>query len=160
MTSHTNYEMGSPLDIHPVNVLLVILISLVMIASFAFLVLDGAKEELSAYNDENPEVDEIDSDVVEEIYEEAEKIRAEPDCFGPEATASLTDFNKDTNGWGGEEKSDSEEEHVEEYLPDILLLVRMPYDHACELLRRHNNDAIQFYGWHTENKPRTRSQSI
>ncbi len=153
MTSHINYEMGSPLDIHPVNILLVALISLVMIASFAFLVLDGAKEELSAYNDENLEVEEIDSDVVEEIYEEAEKIREEPDCFGPETAASLAEFN--------EEVKECEEEHIEEHLPDILLLVRMPYDHGWDLLRRYNNnDAIQFYGFHTEQKPRIRSQSI
>ncbi len=164
-----------PYDIHPMNLLLFSFITVVLVLSFAFLVLTESDDE-KHYCD-----DDFEPDAVEEIYEEVERVREEPDCFGPEAAASLAEFNEETEiewggeepaapglhkagnplqaGHGGEENEDSEE-HIEEYLPDILLLVRMPYKRGCDLLRRYYNDDVQFYGWHTEDKPRTRSQSI
>ncbi len=151
MTSHI------ALDIHPVNMFLAVLISLLVLFSFLFLILDGSKEEMSSYNDEYTEEeetnDEPDPKTVEEIYETAEQIREEEqeeDCFGAEATESLKAFNQE----------EPHEKQIEEHLPDILLLVRMPYDRGCDLLRRYDNDDIQFYGWHTEGRTRKRSQSI
>ncbi len=146
------------------NLLLFSFITVVLVLSFAFLVLTESDDE-KHYCD-----DDFEPDAVEEIYEEVERVREEPDCFGPEAAASLAEFNKETKEWGGEEEpaasehggeeNEDSEEHIEEYLPDILLLVRMPYKRGCDLLRRYYNDDVQFYGWHTEDKPRTRSQSI
>ncbi len=174
-----------PYDIHPLNMLLFSLITVVLVLRFVFLVFSESDDEKRYYDDD------FEPDAVEEIYEEVERVREEPDCFGPEAAASLAEFNEETEiEWGGEEpaapghggeeppapglhkagnplqeghggKEDAEEEeHIEEHLPDILLLVRMPYDRGCDLLKRHNNDDVQFYGWYTKGQTRTRSQSI
>jgi hypothetical protein len=152
MTSH------EPLDIHPLNVLLFIMIAIVIIISFAFLILTESDDE--KHDDDQSDVD---SETVEEIYDEAEKIRNEEDCFGPEATNSLATFNK--KEWGGEEsesESDDEHEsqHIKEYLPDILLLVKMPYNRACDMLERYKSNQIQFYGFYQDTPKRSRSQSL
>ncbi len=137
-----------------------IMIALVIIISFAFLILTESDDEKHDDDDQS----DIDSETVEEIYETADQLRTEEDCFGPEATNSLATFNK--KDWGGEEsESESEDDthesqHIKEYLPDILLLVKMPYSRACDMLERYKSDKIQFYGFHQETPKRSRSQSL
>lgn len=131
------------------NILFIAVVVVVISISFAFIVLTESDDEKHYCDDyDDDDADDIKSETVEEIYEAAEMIREEPDCFGSEAAASLAAFNE------------GEKEHIEEYLPDILLLVKMPYDRGCDLLRRYNNDAIQFYGWDTNETKRRRSHSI
>jgi hypothetical protein len=142
MTSH------QPFDISTMNIIFIAVVVVVISISFAFLILTESDDEKHYCDDYDDDADDIKSETVEEIYEAAEMIREEPDCFGSEAAASLAAFNE------------GEKEHIEEYLPDILLLVKMPYDRGCDLLRRYDNDAIQFYGWETNETKRKRSQSI
>ncbi len=130
------------------NILFITVIVVVISIGLAFLVLTESDDEKHYCDDYDYNCDEVKPEIVEKIYEEAEKIREEPDCFGPEAAESLAAFNKE------------DEEQLEEHLPDILLLVRMPYLRGCDLLRRYDNDSIQFYGWETNEPKRRRSRSI
>lgn len=140
------------LDIHPLNAVLFIMIAVVMILSFAFLILTES-------DDEKHYCDDVDPEEVEEIYETANELRDQPDCFGEEAAKSLADFNSQlTDNDDDEDEHDSE--HIKEHLPDILLLVKMPYSRGYDMLQRYKSDQIQFYGFHKESPARSRSQSI
>jgi hypothetical protein len=153
MTSHSSF------DIHPLNLLLFIMIAVVMIISFTFLILTES-------DDEKHYCDDVDPDEVEHIYETADELREQPDCFGEEAAKSLATFNNEqtedeTEDEANEENDDEHDsEHIKEYLPDILLLVKMPYSHGYNMLKRYDSEHVQFYGFHQERTVRSRSQSI
>jgi hypothetical protein len=150
MTSQT------PFDIHPLNAILFVMIAIVMIISFVFLILTESEDEKHYCDDYEPAQEEV-----EEIYETVEQLRTKEDCFGPEAASSLEKFNAEEEEWGGEMEEESEDsKQLEEHLPDVLLLVKMPYSRACDMLKHYNSDQIQFYGFHQENPARSRSQSI
>ena len=141
-----------PFDIHPLNTLLFIMIAVVMILSFAFLILTES-------DDEKHYCDDVDPDEVEEIYETADELRDQPDCFGEEAAKSLATFNSEMED-EDEDADEHDSEHIKEYLPDILLLVKMPYSRGYDMLKRYKSEHVQFYGFHQERPARSRSQSI